>query len=118
MRAWRADARFFVDVEAETVTGPMSECVPQTARLEHIPGGGINRGRGDSGLDHLDGGSLSFSDGCMQPEGVCGGRPNRYSPGQVRAVSVQYAAEVQHDQVARLQDPEAGTIVRKRRVRA
>src|SRR4029450_914576 len=104
-----------MDVQPQTMTRPVPECLAQPSRFEQVPSSCIDRRRGNSRFDCLDGGALSISDSSMQPMGVWGGRPYRYGPGQVWGVSGQDHAEVQHDQVALLQGPGGGAVVREGR---
>ena len=66
-----------------------------------------------AGVGIGDGGGLRVPNGLVNPGGVWGWRPDRDGSGQIAAVSVHYAAKVQHQQVAIAQDPLARPVVRE-----
>jgi hypothetical protein len=58
-----ADTGFFVNIQPQTVAGPMSKCLSKPARFQQASSGGINGGRWDTRLDRLDGPALGIADG-------------------------------------------------------
>jgi hypothetical protein len=88
-----------VHFETETVSGPVPEGLAQSRLLENGAGGTIDHRRVDLRPDCGHRGRLGRRDRVEKPLSVPARRAHRNGPGDVRAVSVQDAAEVQHDEV-------------------
>src|SRR5439155_16098597 len=97
IRARLADARLFVNVEAETVAGAVTERITKPAVTQQIARRRIYGRRVDSGFHGGNGRRVRIPDCVVHAPRLARGRTDRHRAGQVAAVSVQDAAKVQHE---------------------
>jgi len=107
-----------VHLDAETVPGPVPECRAKATALEHLTRGRVHVGSGNSRPHSRDRGGLRVPDGLVKSAGVWGWRSDHDGSGQIAAVSVHYAAKVQHHQVAHGNSAVARPMMRERGMRS
>src|SRR5664279_6528852 len=114
--------RMFVHLEADTVTGPGDEVFPVAGPLDHAAGGGVDRLGGHTGPHRGDPGRLGPADelvDLVHPAGdlVAGCRRHHVGPCAVGEITAGHgAADVDHHDVAGLDDPVRCLVVRARTV--
>src|SRR5690606_10255146 len=101
-------ARALVDLQPDAVTETVAEMVAVTGGGDDLPGGGVDLPAGAPRPDRGKTGFLSPEHQVINLPLARVWLPDHHGTGQVRAVPVHHAADVEGDQVARLDDPPRG----------